>query len=212
MISHYFWNLLIALDQFANALLGGDPDETLSSRAARGARRGSRGWGMLCRMLHWFDSGHCEKSIELDEGTNESVKRPWGLLLMWILVLLLFAAREAMAAPANGPDYDAMRFWLEVILAMWALTSTAIAGWTAKTRANRESIQDVRSEVGKIDKRLSVVEADIESLPDHDDIGELHEKINAVDGSMKEIRGELAGVNRTLSLIHESLLAERNRD
>ena len=31
----YVWNILIAIDQFFNALFGGDPDETISSRAGK---------------------------------------------------------------------------------------------------------------------------------------------------------------------------------
>ncbi|WP_263082147.1 hypothetical protein [Endozoicomonas sp. Mp262] len=67
-VFRYFWNILIAIDQLANTLLAGDPDETISSRAAKANRKGKR-WGcVLCRFLHWFDRNHCEKSIELDEG------------------------------------------------------------------------------------------------------------------------------------------------
>jgi len=61
-------NQLIALDQAFNALLGGDPDETLSSRAGKAQKDGKR-WGcVLCGALDWFDDQHCEKSVEADEG------------------------------------------------------------------------------------------------------------------------------------------------
>jgi len=64
----YLWNIFVALDQLANALLGGFPDETISSRAAK-AQRSGKLWGcVLCRLLHLIDSDHCEKHIELDEG------------------------------------------------------------------------------------------------------------------------------------------------
>lgn len=65
----YFWNLLIALDQLANTLLAGDPDETLSSRMGKYAVRG-RGWipCQICKLLSFFDDQHCEKNIEEDEG------------------------------------------------------------------------------------------------------------------------------------------------
>jgi hypothetical protein len=63
-------NQLIALDQAFNALLGGDPDETLSSRAGK-AKKDNKRWGcVLCGFLDWFDDGHCEKSVEADEGKN----------------------------------------------------------------------------------------------------------------------------------------------
>lgn len=70
-MKRYFWNILISFDQFANTLLGGDPDETISSRAGKYAARG-RGWipCQLCKLLHWIDPHHCEKSIEHDEGSK----------------------------------------------------------------------------------------------------------------------------------------------
>lgn len=63
----YFRNIAIAIDQFINTLFGGDPDETISSRAGKSSKR----WGyILCRCLHWIDRNHCIKSIEYDEGKD----------------------------------------------------------------------------------------------------------------------------------------------
>jgi hypothetical protein len=39
MIKKYIWNILIAIDQFFNAVFGGDPDETISSRLAKKEKR-----------------------------------------------------------------------------------------------------------------------------------------------------------------------------
>jgi len=64
----YLRNILVSFDQLGNALTGGDPDETLSSRIAKKSRAGSRPAYALCRMLHWFDKNHCVDSIEEDEG------------------------------------------------------------------------------------------------------------------------------------------------
>jgi hypothetical protein len=67
-VSLYIRRVLVALDQLGNALLRGYPDETISSRAAKAARRGDR-WGCwLCGLLDRLDPGHCEKFIEHDEG------------------------------------------------------------------------------------------------------------------------------------------------
>lgn len=73
LIKRYFWNLFIALDQLANAILGGDPDETISSRI--GKREDTcKVCYMLCRLLHLLDPDHCQKSIERDEGGNAIIK------------------------------------------------------------------------------------------------------------------------------------------
>ena len=74
MFKRYFWNILIAIDQLANTLLAGDPDETISSRAAKAHKKGKR-WGcILCRLLDIVDKNHCEKSVELDEGDRALLK------------------------------------------------------------------------------------------------------------------------------------------
>ena len=60
--------IAVAHDQAANAAIGGSEDETVSSRAGKGARKGIWKWCLLCRMLDRVDPGHCERSIEHDEG------------------------------------------------------------------------------------------------------------------------------------------------
>ena len=69
----YFHNLLVACDQFLNTLLGGWPDETLSSRCWRWHKDGVRSWPCrLIDILFWWDKEqrggtfirHCELSWE----------------------------------------------------------------------------------------------------------------------------------------------------
>jgi len=61
------FGVAVALDQLANAILGGNPDETISSRAYKASLKG-KAWGcVLCRLLDWIDPGHCERSVEWDE-------------------------------------------------------------------------------------------------------------------------------------------------
>ena len=60
-------NVLVAFDQFWNAVFGGDPDETVSSRAGK-ARHRNRAADLLCRALDVLDKDHCEDAIEHDEG------------------------------------------------------------------------------------------------------------------------------------------------
>ena len=74
MLGRYLWNVLIAIDQFFNALLGGDPDETISGRAGRWYIIG--GWrGKIATPLVWLldkiDQDHCSESIEEDEGSDD---------------------------------------------------------------------------------------------------------------------------------------------
>lgn len=69
MVKKYIWNVLIAFDQFVNALTGGDPDETISSRT--GKLKDKRIWAKyLSNFLDLFEKDHTTKSIERDEGKN----------------------------------------------------------------------------------------------------------------------------------------------
>jgi len=69
-ISKYFWNVLISIDQMANTLIGGDPDETISSRMGKRVDT-CRICFILCYWLDKVDDRHCHKSIEADEGSRE---------------------------------------------------------------------------------------------------------------------------------------------
>lgn len=82
LICKYVRNILIAIDQLINTILGGDPDETISSRMGK--------WGVLykddhnnwrhkianglCWFLNLIDKDHCNKSIEKDEGGEDIIE------------------------------------------------------------------------------------------------------------------------------------------
>lgn len=59
----YWKKVLIAVDQLANALLAGWPDETISSRAWRWEQDGVRAWPrrLIDRLFFW-EPNHCHES------------------------------------------------------------------------------------------------------------------------------------------------------
>ena len=91
-IGRYLLNVLIAIDQLANAAIGplfnlvpgasgyfGYPDETISSALGKVIRKADRAvkhkksdgykWARaVCAVLNRVDPGHCERSIEEYEG------------------------------------------------------------------------------------------------------------------------------------------------
>lgn len=67
MASGYFKQVLLALDQLANAALGGWADESISSRAWRNRERG--GWAHIYRginALFFWQSNHCRGAFEAE--------------------------------------------------------------------------------------------------------------------------------------------------
>ncbi len=88
MIKTWLHNLFIAADQLANALIGGDPDETISSRTGKAAR-GDFGPALRlaalplefvinCIFWPWQGWGHCRAKIEADEGKDDLIGRRQG--------------------------------------------------------------------------------------------------------------------------------------
>lgn len=66
-------NVLYALDLLINAVCGGEQHETISARW--GKMRGKvRLWHWACRLLHWFDRDHCQKSAAAHEKIKEASK------------------------------------------------------------------------------------------------------------------------------------------
>ena len=64
---------LIAVDQLLNTLLGGWPDETLSSRCYRWARDGVRAWPRkLVDGLFFWQREHCKSSYESEREGRQS--------------------------------------------------------------------------------------------------------------------------------------------
>lgn len=71
LLGKWTMNILVGLDQLANAVLLGDPDETISSRAGKLKR--SKKWragANIINILFFWQKRHCKKSIEEDEGKD----------------------------------------------------------------------------------------------------------------------------------------------
>lgn len=76
MIKFFAWQLLLALDQLVNVLLGGYADETMSSRAYRMSQRHDTSlfgwrWRVCATLINglFFDRHHCRDAY-LSERDN----------------------------------------------------------------------------------------------------------------------------------------------
>ncbi len=67
----YVHRVLVAFDQFANVVLGGEPDETISSRSARAATEG-KWWGIL--MSKFLDLFQRDHGADAEAGDLERAK------------------------------------------------------------------------------------------------------------------------------------------
>jgi hypothetical protein len=77
IIVRYIFNILIAIDQLFNAILFGDPDETISSRIGKKIRAGTKNKFLIvvAKILDWIDPNHVIKTIEDDEGKRAIIEK-----------------------------------------------------------------------------------------------------------------------------------------
>ncbi len=80
MIERYIKNVFLGFDLFVNAVLAGDPRETISSRIGKKTARGEcKLCKFICKYLDKIDSRHCDNSIDWTEGrgsdSDDSLKQ-----------------------------------------------------------------------------------------------------------------------------------------
>ena len=68
---HYLHNLVIAVDQLLNAIAGGDPSETISSRVGKRADQGNRAAKAFCWVIGLvLGHDHCHESEQTGRGSE----------------------------------------------------------------------------------------------------------------------------------------------
>ena len=96
-------------------------------------------------------------------------------------------------------DYSSLQFWFDIAQTLVMIFVAIYTYMANRTKANKQAIEDMG-------ERVSKLETEVEHLPDHDDIGALHNKVNGVSDTVSTISGQLSAMNNTLSLINEHLI------
>lgn len=66
--------------------------------------------------------------------------------------------------------------------------------------------EDLEGKAPHYNERISYLEANAKKSPTHDDLSELHEKINVVGNNISQLTGEFSGVRNLLETLHRYLL------
>lgn len=107
-------------------------------------------------------------------------------------------------------DYKALAFWIQaaqffgtIIGFIWLIISN-------KQKANASAIEAVDHKVEKetktLDSRLTKIETKLQHMPGHDDLGEIHTRVNEAAQRLTSMEGELKQMNNTMQLMHRHLL------
>lgn len=112
-------------------------------------------------------------------------------------------------------DYTALDFWWKIFLTLLNMGIGVYLFWERHNDGTTRRIgaleADLDARLDNHSSRLAKVEARMELLPDHDDLGGLHERINDMNRGLSTLSGELSGVKTTLNLIHQHLLSGGKR-
>lgn len=88
MFKKYFINILIGFDRMCNAILLGNNDETISSRAGRWMKTSPVAL-QLCQFLYRLDKNHCKKSVDAYHNDTAINDNPIAGAVMFIVLLIV---------------------------------------------------------------------------------------------------------------------------
>ena len=111
-------------------------------------------------------------------------------------------------------DYQAIKFWID-IFQMVMIAAIGIQQWLyRRNSATISSINRVeehsKEKIGDLNLRVTRLEEFTKHIPTHQDLGEIHEKINAVYGALKELTGSINHISKSLDRLYENELAKGN--
>ncbi|WP_321276935.1 hypothetical protein [Thiomicrorhabdus indica] len=120
-------------------------------------------------------------------------------------------------------DYEFWKFWMAVANFIGTIVLAAYIFVTNRSRVNTGRIdkleqhtdhridkleKHVQQHITDHDKRLERVEERNKHMPTHEDLKQVHEKINRVSDGVSAINGRLGSMDKNLTMIQEFLMNE----
>ncbi|MDX8385340.1 MAG: hypothetical protein R8M11_02355 [Gallionella sp.] len=110
-------------------------------------------------------------------------------------------------------DMEMAKFLFQVLTFLMTSAVAVYVYLANKGKVTTDRIEkmedDIRNDIGKHGERITTLEAKSSEALTQGDLSAIHEKINIVAGSMRELKGEFSATNRTLQLIHETLMERK---
>jgi len=98
--------------------------------------------------------------------------------------------------------------WRLTVDILWKTALTVIFIWSLisnKSKANKKAIDDLSEAINKdmdgLKQRQSKLEGVIEGLPTHDDLANMHEKINLVKSDTSGLLSSVDGIGKNVRLL-----------
>jgi len=96
-------------------------------------------------------------------------------------------------------DYSAWRFWFDVLQLIGICIIGIYSWWISKERVTNKRFKEHHA-------RLTALEGHIQNSPSPKQFKDLADKFELIHGDMREIKGQLTGINRAVDLMNEYLI------
>ena len=108
-------------------------------------------------------------------------------------------------------DYNMLKFWWDVVITIILVINTIYTWHVNRDKTNADAFKAQAARIRELESEMRSIKIEVSNLPNHNDLGALHEKVNDVASGMRELQGELGAINRTLLLINEHLINHGSR-
>lgn len=105
-------------------------------------------------------------------------------------------------------NWTAVKVFLDVVVLIAVAAIGIYTWWVSKGQATSSAILDVDKRVDDVEARVIQVERDVSHVPTHADVAELSARISGLHGDLREIKGSLAGLARSVNLMNEHLIRQ----
>lgn len=102
--------------------------------------------------------------------------------------------------------------WLMDLIQSIGMAVLGWYGWMMKKEmADAKLLREVQEELALAKQKIALIEQSSHNAPTHQDLGDLHTRINDLSGAVRELVGVMSGVQRSLNRVEDKLMSEGNR-
>lgn len=109
-------------------------------------------------------------------------------------------------------DYGALRFVLDLVQLV-GIVLVGVYSWLSNARkANTQWLEELDTDVRRLDNRASVIESQMQQAPTHYDLSQIYERVNQLSNAIERMTGEVTGISHQMRLISDHLLNRERKE
>lgn len=102
--------------------------------------------------------------------------------------------------------------WVMDVVQTIGMIVLGVYGWLMKKEmADAKILSEVQEELAQAKQKIALIEQQNNNAPTHQDLGDLHSRINDLSGAVRELVGVMSGVQRSLDRVETKLMNEGTR-